>query len=41
MPTVKKKFEYKLDKNATPLPKEILDTLRRNSLKYKVYKDKK
>jgi hypothetical protein len=42
MPTAKKKSEYKRDLNATPLPKEILDTLRRNSLKYtKVYKDKK
>jgi hypothetical protein len=29
-----KKFEYKRDVNCTPLPKDIVKTLRDNALKY-------
>jgi hypothetical protein len=41
-PTKKgKKWDYHKDVNATPLPKDILKTLRDNALKYTKTKEKK
>jgi hypothetical protein len=38
---VRKKFDLKQDVNATPLPNEIVELLRRNALKYTQTKAKK